>query len=77
MSKLLLFSALAASVAFAAARPAFAVGGMGDPSRHMKEMNALCDLQRRGEAPPSPNVCLPEYPPGPVEQPQGRGYHGY
>lgn len=49
------------------AGPAFATGGgMGDPSTHIREMNALCDAQRRGQAPPNPNMCLPEYPLAPV-----------
>jgi hypothetical protein len=44
------------------ATPAFA-GGMGDPSTNMREKNAICEAQRRGEGPLYPNLCLPELPP--------------
>jgi hypothetical protein len=44
------------------ATPAFA-GGMGDPSTVLKEKNAICEAQKRGEGPRYPNMCLPEYPP--------------
>jgi hypothetical protein len=74
MTRLSLLSLLAASAVLAAGGSASAVGGMGDASAHLKEMNALCDLQRRGELAREPDLCLPEYPPGPVErQPWGRG----
>jgi len=64
MRKLLIVSLLLA------ATPALAgSGGMGDPSTHLREMNALCEKQKRGEAPRNPDVCLPEYPPGIVEAP--------
>jgi hypothetical protein len=43
-------------------------GGMGDPSAHIKELNAICDLQRRGEGPLTPNMCLPELPVDSVNQ---------
>ncbi len=52
---------------FVLAGPAFA-GGMGDPSAHIKEMNAICEKQKRGEGPLYPNLCLPEYPLAPVER---------
>ena len=71
MMKILRLGLLAASVAFVAAGPA-AAGGMGDASAHIREMNAICDMQRRGQAPPSPNMCLPEYPPGVVADPHPR-----
>ncbi len=65
-SRIALFFAAAGVVS---AGPAFANGGgMGDPSTHIREMNAGCDAQRRGEAPPYPNLCLPEYPLGPVSE---------
>ena len=48
-------------------------GGMGDPSTVLRQKNAICDQQRRGEIPPGPSFCLPELPVGPVyEQPQRR-----
>jgi hypothetical protein len=37
-------------------------GGMGDPSTVLKEKNAICERQRRGEGPLQPNMCLPELP---------------
>jgi hypothetical protein len=49
------------------AGPAFA-GGMGDPSTHLREMNAICEKQKHGEGPLYPNLCLPEHPPAPVER---------
>jgi hypothetical protein len=70
MTKLLLVSLLAASAAGLAARPAYAGG---DVAAHLREMNAICELQRRGEAPPHPNLCLPEYPPDAVSEPPRRG----
>lgn len=52
----------------AAATPALAGGGgMGDPSEHTRQMNAICEMQKHGHGPLYPNMCLPEYPPGPVE----------
>ncbi len=65
MSKLLLLSLLSASASLLPFGQASA-GGMGDPSTHIREMNAICDRQRRGEGPLYPNFCLPEYPPDPV-----------
>ena len=53
--------------------PAFA-GGMGDPSYILKQKNAICDAQRRGEGPLYPNLCQPEYPP--YAQPE-RGQRPY
>jgi hypothetical protein len=53
-------------LAIAGVGPALA-GGMGDPSAHIKDMNRICEMQKRGEGPLSPNLCLPEYPPPPVE----------
>ena len=66
MLRILQVASIFAAVAFVGAGPAAAGGGMGDVSAHMKEINAICDAQRRGEAPPTPNMCLPELPPGPV-----------
>ncbi len=51
--------------------PAFA-GGMGDPSTVLREKNAICDQQRRGEIPPEPSFCLPELPVGPVYHERAR-----
>jgi hypothetical protein len=43
--------------------PAMATGGgMGDPSQHLKDMNAICQMQRHGVGPLSPNLCLDDYP---------------
>ena len=61
MSKLGLFSILTAGLALAATS-ASAAGGMGDPSVLLKQKNAICDLQRHGEGPRQPDMCLPEYP---------------
>jgi hypothetical protein len=56
--------------------PALATGGgMGDPSQHLKDMNAICEMQRHGVGPLSPNLCLDEYPVGPGQRP--RGSNGY
>jgi hypothetical protein len=52
--------------------PALASGGMGDPSQHIKDMNRICEMQRHGIGPLSPNLCLDEYPAAPVER--ARGY---
>ena len=53
--------------------PALAAGGgMGDPSVVLREKNAICDRQRRGELPPEPSYCLPELPVGPVYEERGR-----
>jgi hypothetical protein len=57
---------IVAALAVVAAGPALA-GGMGDPSTVLKEKNAICNLQRRGVGPLYPNMCQPEYPPGPVD----------
>jgi hypothetical protein len=40
-------------------------GGMGDPSAILRQNNAICDAQRRGERPRYPDMCLPELPPDP------------
>jgi hypothetical protein len=56
---------LAASLALAALFPAAAKsGGMGDPSTVLREKNAICEAQRRGVGPLTPNLCLPELPVG-------------
>jgi len=47
-------------------------GGMGDPSTVLRQKNAICDQQRRGEIPPEPSFCLPELPVGPVYEPRQR-----
>jgi hypothetical protein len=63
-------------VPFAGAVPALATGGgMGDPSQHLKDMNAICEMQRHGVGPLSPNLCLDDYPVGPGARP--RGSNGY
>jgi hypothetical protein len=65
MRKALLTTISAAVLVAAGAAPALAGGGgMGDVAAHIKEMNALCELQKRHEAAPYPDLCLPEYPPG-------------
>jgi hypothetical protein len=43
-----------------------AVSAPGDVNAHLRDINRLCDMQRRGELSPSPSYCLPELPPGPV-----------
>ena len=43
-----------------------AIAAPGDVNAHLRDINRLCDMQRRGELSPSPNYCLPELPPGPV-----------
>lgn len=52
--------------------PAFAAGGMGDPSTVLRMHNAICEAQRRGEGPLYPNLCLPEYPAVPDSAPERR-----
>jgi hypothetical protein len=74
MARLPLLSLLTAAAVLAAVGSTSAAGGMGDASAHLKEMNALCDLQKRGEIAREPNLCQPEYPLAPVErQTWGRG----
>ena len=63
MSKYILAAWLCAPVFLVVCGPAQA-NGMGDPSAHIREMNALCEKQRRGEAPAHPDACPPVYPPG-------------
>ena len=65
MSKYLWAAWVCAPLCLAGLTQTSAAIGMGDPSAHLREMNALCDRQRRGEA-PQPNFCLPEYPPAAV-----------
>jgi hypothetical protein len=72
MRRFIRLSTLSAVLAVVAVAGAEA-GGMGDPSTHMKEQNAICDKQRRGELPPNPNMCLPELPVTPVYQNRSRG----
>ena len=56
---------LVLAVGLVAASPAVA-GGMGDPSTVLKQKNAICEAQRRGEGPRYPDLCLPEYPLAPA-----------
>ena len=50
-----------------------AVAAPGDVNAHIRDINRLCDMQRRGELSPSPSYCLPELPPGPIyEDPHSR-----
>ena len=58
---------VAASVGVASVGNAVAgnMGGMGDVSAHMREDQAICDAQRRGEYPRYHNACLPDYRPSP------------
>jgi hypothetical protein len=60
MRKIVVFGILA--VGLIGAGPAFAAGGMGDPSTVIREKNAICEMQRRGVGPLQPNMCLPELP---------------
>ena len=57
---------LAAALASAGFAMPAAAGGMGDPSTVIRQKNAICEMQRRGEGPLQPNMCLPELPVGPV-----------
>jgi hypothetical protein len=67
MRKTLLTTSIIAMMGLLGVGPALAGGGgMGDVDAHTRDINRLCDMQRRGEAPPSPSFCLPELPPGPV-----------
>ena len=53
---------LALILAIGCSAPALATGGgMGDPSQHIKDMNAICEMQRHGVGPLSPNLCLDGY----------------
>lgn len=61
---------VAFAVLFAVA-PAWA-GGMGDSAAVLRQKNAICEQQRRGEGPLYPNMCLPELPVGPVYEERGR-----
>ena len=62
---------LAAMLVVLAPAAAFA-GGMGDPSTVLRQNNAICEMQKRGEGPLQPNLCLPEYPPYPVAEQESR-----
>ena len=61
MRKIVLLGILAGGLAVQAG-VATAGGGMGDPSTVLREKNAICEMQRRGVGPMSPNMCLPELP---------------
>jgi hypothetical protein len=66
MRNLFLLTTLSATFALVGVEYALAGGGgMGDPSTVLKEKNAICEMQRRGEGPLTPNMCLPELPVGP------------
>jgi hypothetical protein len=65
MRKISFIAAVVSLVGALSVGEANAGGGMGDPSVHMRDMNALCDRQLRGEAPPGPSACLPDVPLGP------------
>ena len=53
------------------ATPAFA--GLGDVAQNIRERNAICEAQKRGEGPLYPNLCWPDFPPnGPPVQARGR-----
>jgi len=66
MLKSLIGAALFVSIFAAGVSSAVAAGGMGDPSTLLRQKNAICEMQRRGEGPRHPDMCLPEMPPGPV-----------
>ncbi len=67
MRHLIKLASLTVALGLIGAGSAFAGGGgMGDPSTVIREKNAICEMQRRGQGPLSPNMCLPELPPGPV-----------
>jgi hypothetical protein len=68
MRKLILISLALAPFGATAAL----AGGMGDPSANLKMKNAICEMQKRGEGPLYPNLCLEELPATPVEAPQRR-----
>ena len=62
MRNMSIVAIVAATVGFASAGQAVAGGGMGDVSAHMRQDQAICDAQRRGEYPRYHNACLPDYP---------------
>ncbi len=59
MRNLSILAILALATSFAGAGPSYA-GNMGDPSAHMRYMQEICDLQKRGEYPRDHNACLPD-----------------
>ena len=59
-SSILALAAIAA--ALSSPGPAAANGGMGDSSAHVREMQAICEAQKRGEIPRNPDACLPRFP---------------
>jgi hypothetical protein len=64
MRKTLQATSIVALMGLFGIRPAIAAPG--DVNAHLRDINRLCDMQRRGELSPSPSYCLPELPPGPV-----------
>jgi len=73
MLKSLIGATLFVSIYAAGVSSAVAVGGMGDPSTLLRQKNAICEMQRRGEGPRQPDMCLPEMPPASVYDRRAQG----
>jgi hypothetical protein len=75
MRKIVLVTSLFVVFSPFAIERAAAISGHNTPgAEHLMHMNRICEMQRRGEGPMYPNMCLPEYPPGPVDRQQVQGY---
>lgn len=61
---------LAAAVGSIGVGQAFAGGDAS--AALLRQKNAICEMQRRGQGPLYPSMCLPELPPGPVYHTQER-----
>jgi len=69
MRKILLAASLSVVFAPLAAERTLAMGGHDTPgAAHLREMNRICEMQRRGEGPMYPDMCLPEHPPASVDR---------
>jgi hypothetical protein len=64
MRKFSILTILALSAGLAGVGPSLAggsgAGGMGDPSAHMRYMQAICDAQKAGTYPRYHEACLPD-----------------
>jgi hypothetical protein len=64
MRKVSIVAMVALMAGLSGVGPSFAngsgTGGMGDPSAHMRRMQEICDLQKRGEYPRYHEACLPD-----------------
>jgi hypothetical protein len=57
MRRFSIFATGLAFLGFAGADGAAAAGNMGDPSAHQRELQEICDKQKRGEIPGYPSGC--------------------